>query len=189
MKHDRRAGRDQRKRRGERGQAVVELALLLPLFLLLVFGMIEFGKALNYWIDTTHLANEGSRYAAVNRWPGCVGDNGSCNPATLQEYVWSKANTRELREGVVGGNVEPAGSVSAVPGAITAPGVYVCYPDSVETIGSPVRVVVNSTYRLNVVDGLLGAIGLDEVGEIDMSASSTMRMERRPLRITGEVAC
>ena len=54
----------------EAGVALVEFALVLPLLLLLLFGMLDFGKAFNYWIDETHLANEGARWAGVNKNPG-----------------------------------------------------------------------------------------------------------------------
>jgi len=169
VKHDRRAGRDQRKRRGERGQAVVELALVLPLFLLLVFGMIEFGKGLNYWIDLTHIANEGARYATVNRWPSCPGDETAACPEPLKTYLIDRVNTDELRDG---------GS-SNVPLPLL-PGVDICFPETAPDPGNAVRVTVSTTYSLAVVDGLLGAIGLDTVADISLSASSTQRLEREP---------
>ena len=53
----------------ESGQALPEFALVLPLLLVLLFGMLDFGKAFNYWIDTTQITSEGARYAAVNRKP------------------------------------------------------------------------------------------------------------------------
>ena len=59
-----------RNPRDESGAALVEFALVLPLLLLLLFGMLDFGKAFNYWIDETHLANAGARWAAVNTNPG-----------------------------------------------------------------------------------------------------------------------
>ena len=43
----------------------MEFALVLPLLLLILIGMLDFGKIFNYWIDETHLANEGARYAVV----------------------------------------------------------------------------------------------------------------------------
>ena len=55
---------------GERGQATVEFAIVLPLVLLLIVGMIEFGKAFNYWLSLNHLANETARWAAVDTSPG-----------------------------------------------------------------------------------------------------------------------
>jgi Flp pilus assembly protein TadG len=51
----------------EDGAALVEFALILPILVVLLFGMLEFGKAFNYWIDETHLANEGARWAVVDK--------------------------------------------------------------------------------------------------------------------------
>jgi Flp pilus assembly protein TadG len=159
--------RIRRRRTGERGQALVEMVILLPLFLLLVFGMIEFGRVFNYWINMTHLASEGSRYAIVNKWPGCPGFNqsdGACTPATLQEYLVQRANTGELR------------SELAQTG-----GVLVCYPENTLNPGDPVRVVVNAEIKLPVLDSLLGLLGVDEV--LNMRASSTERLEWTPDRL------
>jgi len=49
----------------DRGAAAVELALLLPVLLLLVFGIIDFGRALNAQITLTQAAREGARIAAL----------------------------------------------------------------------------------------------------------------------------
>lgn len=49
----------------DRGAAAVEFALLLPLLLLLVFGIIDFGRALNAQITLTQAAREGARLAAL----------------------------------------------------------------------------------------------------------------------------
>src|SRR5205809_421496 len=52
--------------RDERGQAVIEFLVILPVFLALVFGVVELGKGYSYWTDMTHLAGEGGRYASVS---------------------------------------------------------------------------------------------------------------------------
>ncbi len=49
----------------DRGAAAVEFALLLPLLLFLVFGIIDFGRALNAQITLTQAAREGARLAAL----------------------------------------------------------------------------------------------------------------------------
>lgn len=54
-----------RKARQDRGAAAVEFALLLPLLLLLVFGIIDFGRALNAQITLTQAAREGARLESL----------------------------------------------------------------------------------------------------------------------------
>ncbi len=66
--------------RDESGVALVEFAFVLPLLLVLLLGIIDFGRAFNHWIDATHLANVGARYATVNKNPGATGQ-------TLQQYI------------------------------------------------------------------------------------------------------
>jgi Flp pilus assembly protein TadG len=56
----------------DRGAAAVEFALLLPLLLLLVFGIIDFGRALNAQVTITQAAREGARLEALNQ-PNVVG--------------------------------------------------------------------------------------------------------------------
>jgi len=52
-------------RRDQEGAAAVEFALLLPLLVLLLFGMIEFGLAFNTRIQATNAAREAARMAVV----------------------------------------------------------------------------------------------------------------------------
>jgi hypothetical protein len=54
----------------ERGQAVIEFVLVLPLLLLLVFVIVEFGRAWNVRNDLSQMAADGARMAAVDRYPG-----------------------------------------------------------------------------------------------------------------------
>ena len=85
---------DQRTSRNEAGAALVEFVLVLPLLLVLLLGMLDLGKAFNYWIDETHLAHEGARFAAVNKNPG--------PGASLQESIKSQADSEELKEHAAG---------------------------------------------------------------------------------------
>lgn len=49
----------------ERGQALAEFALVLPMILLFIAGIIEFGRAWNIKQAVTDAAREGARYAVV----------------------------------------------------------------------------------------------------------------------------
>ena len=51
--------------RGERGQGMVEFALVLPIFLLLVFAIMDFGMGFHAWLTVTNSAREGARLGAV----------------------------------------------------------------------------------------------------------------------------
>ena len=51
--------------RQERGAQLVEFAIVVPVFLLLVMGIIDFGRAYFSWIIITNGAREGARVAAV----------------------------------------------------------------------------------------------------------------------------
>jgi len=51
----------------EKGASAVEFALLLPVLVMIVFGIFEFGIAYNNYIALTHAAREGARLAAVGK--------------------------------------------------------------------------------------------------------------------------
>jgi Flp pilus assembly protein TadG len=54
-----------RFRKTDTGQALVEFAMILPLFVLLFMSMVEFGRAFHTWLLITNGAREGARVAAV----------------------------------------------------------------------------------------------------------------------------
>jgi hypothetical protein len=74
------------------GAVLVEFALVLPLLLLLLFGMVDFGRAFNYWLDENHLANVAARWAAVNGRPGGEGES-------LSASIRAEADTPQLEKG------------------------------------------------------------------------------------------
>jgi Flp pilus assembly protein TadG len=53
------------RRRDERGAAVVEFALILPVLVLFVFGIVEFGRAYSARIQLTAAVREGARAGAL----------------------------------------------------------------------------------------------------------------------------
>lgn len=51
--------------RKKRGQAMVEFALVLPIFILLLMGIMEFGLLFHQYLVVTSASREGARAAAV----------------------------------------------------------------------------------------------------------------------------
>jgi Flp pilus assembly protein TadG len=51
----------------DRGASAVEFALLLPLLMLIIFGLVDTGRALDAQITLTQAAREGARLAALNQ--------------------------------------------------------------------------------------------------------------------------
>jgi Flp pilus assembly protein TadG len=74
--------------RRERGTAVVEFAVLVPVLVLIIFGVANFGLAMNAYNNETQLANEGARYAAVSRIP---------SGASLADYIKAQGDTDQIR--------------------------------------------------------------------------------------------
>ena len=137
----------------EEGVALVEFALVLPILALLLFAMIDFGKAFNYWIDETHLANEGARWAVVDRNPG---------GGSLQQYLVDQATTDELRNGGTASVANPAE-------------VCISFPSGTSNVGDPVLVTVRATYNwLPIIGNRIG------VTQTTIAGSSNMRLEAVP---------
>jgi Flp pilus assembly protein TadG len=140
--------------RDETGIALVEFALVLPVLALVLLGALDLGKAYNYWIDETHLAHEGARFAAVNKNP-------DPNQPNLLAALRMQADTPELRDG----------NTASVPNPLR---VCVYLPDG-PAVGNRVRVEVTSTYRfMSFITGKLG------ITQKAVRADSTMRLERMP---------
>jgi len=156
---NRRHGRE--RLRGERGQTLLEFALILPLLLILIFGVIDLGKALGYKNDETNIANQAARIAVVSSGTNCQ----PCSTSPVQDiagYVLSTA-PNELKNGT---------------GSITSPAtVTFTFPNLTPTSGyckgDPVKVTVNAHYSF--LSFLIGQNALP--AGFDITSSATMRME------------
>lgn len=96
-----------------RGAAVVELALVLPVFLLIVMGIVEFGRAMMVGQLLTNGARHGARRAVVE---------GSTNASVTQDVHDFLTGTLNVPSGDIAvqvevepgpGNPDPADSLSA----------------------------------------------------------------------------
>lgn len=183
-RHDH-TGAWRRREDRERGQAMVEFALILFPLLILVAGIIQFGIGLNFWLDQNRIANQGARWAVVNAWPGCARtaphDGCQATPActaaptntTLANYLKCQAISKGLRDSVT---------------------VTVCYPDDLDAatdpgdVGTPVRVRLETPFKF---------VPILNIGTITLRGTATMRLEQPqtgpftvlPRHLTGVAAC
>ena len=56
-------------RRNERGAALIETAITIPIILLISVGIFEFGRAYQTWQVVTNAAREGARVAILPEYP------------------------------------------------------------------------------------------------------------------------
>jgi Flp pilus assembly protein TadG len=71
-------------RKNRRGAAVVEFAIVAPVFFLLVFGMIEYGRMVMVQQILTNASREGARFAVVQS-----ADNTTAVQDTVIDYLQS----------------------------------------------------------------------------------------------------
>jgi Flp pilus assembly protein TadG len=149
----RRAEPTHASRNSEKGQASVEFALVVPFICFLVWALVEFGIALNYYLDSTHTASEGARLAAVlGASPQPSGD--------LRTYIRSQL----------------PGDLANGGGAVTARAtICVNFPvgpsGTTKQIGDPVEVTVSAPYQW------IPFIGS---GTATIKGTATMRLEQLP---------
>lgn len=53
------------RRSGERGQALVEFSMVVPVFMLILLGLLEFGFAFDHQLTLSYASREGARTAAA----------------------------------------------------------------------------------------------------------------------------
>jgi hypothetical protein len=136
----------------EDGAVLVEFALVIPLLLLVVIGMMQFGILLNAKISETQLTASAARYAAVNQNPG--------DPDSLVEYIKLRAGTASLRnEGKV---------------CLEYP---VSEDGSSGEPGDPVKVTMSYTYDLIP---FLGDKLTPAISSVTVTGDATMRLETFP---------
>ena len=106
--------------RGRRGQSLVEFALVVPMLLLMVVGVIEFGRAWNVSQVVTDAARQGARKAAVLNAQGLSASDirdsvGDVVAAALGSVNQACGNCVDTVEGAGDGANTPVRVVVAVP--------------------------------------------------------------------------
>jgi Flp pilus assembly protein TadG len=108
-----------RKRRFEAGTSVVEATIVLPLMLMLVFGIAEFGISYTRWNSLTNAVREGARAGVVFRSPCASGTVTSLVQTTVSDFADSSgidpANITTTVTGACGGTGSQLTVIATVP--------------------------------------------------------------------------
>jgi Flp pilus assembly protein TadG len=137
--------------RSEHGAELIEMVIVTPLLLLLVFGIIDFGFLFQRYVVLTNAAVEGARVATM---PGYTPADAQ---ARVQEYVTNALPPGVTVQPAVVTNVALAGS-----GGATWPGV---------------QVTVTHAYTLQYVAPIATLVGGATAGTVNLTARSTMRRQ------------
>lgn len=135
------------EKQGERGQAIIEVAIALPIIAAFTFMMIEVCLAFYSYCMISESAREGTRYAIVRGATCQTGSGASCTASASS----------------INNAVTHLGWPNLGNGALSA---NTTYPDGSENPGSRVQVVVNYIYPYN--------IPFAPKGTLHMSSSSVM---------------
>ena len=129
-------------RNGEKGQSLAEFVMVLPIFLILVFAIIDFGLGFHAWLTVTNSAREGARLGSV-RAPA----NGGCDNDPSTQATNVDCRVRETADSLNQANL--AVTISNAQGSP----------------GSSIVVDVDYDYDLiTPLDSLLGLISGGAVG-------------------------
>ncbi|MFL5338316.1 MAG: TadE family protein [Geminicoccaceae bacterium] len=141
------------KLNSESGQAAIEYALVLPVVLIMLLAIMDFGIVYNFWNNETEAAGATARFAAVGRNPG----PGTTLQASMRDQLASNA----LRNG----------GTDRVPNRAD---ICVSFPDG-RGVGKKVVVTVSTDYHWIPFVPWLG----DRV-PVHISGRATMRQETTP---------
>ena len=141
-----------RRLRSERGAELIELALVLPILLLVFAGIVDFGLIFQRFLTISNAAREGARIAVL--------------PGYTQGDVQNRV-TQYVREGTGDNTATP--TVVLTPTNIDPPGPTPAFP--------AVRVTVTLSHNYLLLGPVSGLLGGGSFSSITLSVQSTMRIE------------
>ncbi|MBE0689184.1 MAG: pilus assembly protein, partial [Anaerolineae bacterium] len=86
-------------KRRRNGQTLVEFALTLPILLLLLFGIIEFGRIFQAWVTLQNSARAAARYATTGRYDPAyvINTNGADDENSVVPCIATATDERGVR--------------------------------------------------------------------------------------------
>jgi Flp pilus assembly protein TadG len=151
----------------QRGQAVIEMALTLPLLLLVVFGIIDFGFMFQRYEVVTNAAREGARLGVLQSSAG---------------YTATEAQNRALdymRASGLNATERPCGGAevkNTMCAQMTTQTVTVAGSTPAKTV-QQVTVIVEYDHEHSFVGPIMQLFGGTAWGTIRLRSASTMRLE------------
>lgn len=73
--------------RSQKGQSLVETALVIPILLLILFGIVDFGRIFHAYLTLDHAGREAARVATVGEDDGVIGAKILSATSTLTNRV------------------------------------------------------------------------------------------------------
>jgi hypothetical protein len=137
------------RRARQRGQTIVEFAVIAPIIFLFLFVIVDFGIAMDRRIVLDHAVREGARYAAVGNDIAVV-----CK------------RTRDQAQGLVG------------PGDITISYEDIDGNHQSTDAGDAVDVTIHYTYDPVLIRPIFSGLFGGTIGKIDMTPKASARLER-----------
>lgn len=148
--------------RSESGQAAIEYALVLPVVVIVLLAIVDFGFAFNFWNNEQELASATARYAVVGRNPGPA--------STLQASMRTTIASNALKNGGTNSIPSPAS-------------ICINFPDG-RGVGKRVVVTVATDYHwIPFVPYLADRL------PVHLSGTATMRQETTPSTTTVPDGC
>lgn len=143
--------------RKQGAQSLVEFALIMPMFFILIFGVIDFGMGLRAYITLSQATREGARYAVVGNTGGGTGPCSTAVAATARDKVCDTMDGLNLQSTDI---------------------VAVTYPDG-NVPGQSVRVKADYDYDfITPLDAFVNILsGGSMSGSIPITSTTDMRIE------------
>jgi Flp pilus assembly protein TadG len=151
--------------RGERGAALVEFALVLPLLLVVIAGVVDFGFLFQRYEVVTNAAREGARLASLPSYNG--------QTALIRAHV-----RNYVQQGLALSNAALDATVPNTTAGVNIANVTLSYTANGNTYQIPaVSVTVNYNHTFLMLGPVLGLIGGTWGNSMNIVGFSQMRLE------------
>jgi Flp pilus assembly protein TadG len=150
-------------RRRSRGQSLVEFALVLPLFLLMIMGVVDAGRLVYMNSTLSNAAREGARTGSVEAsWMtksggacgGVAGQKCPANDAALLSDIRTTANNMNAPFGNVGATYMRCTLIGSVPAAVGTN--TTCSPNNLGSGQISVRVTQTWSALTPIIGQIIG---------------------------------